>query len=77
MHNVVKFPRTRRRLGLEDAVRRAILLLDISILQTATLIANCPTGSRRLELHKELGDLRVKLEDLRGLARNIFAEAPH
>ena len=77
MHNVVEFPVTRRRSGLEEAVRRAILLLDISILQTANLIANCPTGSRRLELHKELLDLRAKLEDLRGLARNIFAEAPH
>jgi len=73
MHNVVQFPKTRPGSDLEGDVRRAILLLDVSLLQTASLIANCPAGGRRLELDNELLDLRAKLEYLRGLARSTVA----
>jgi hypothetical protein len=73
MHNVVQFPGTRFRPDLEGDVRRAMLLLDNSLIRTASLIANCPASGRRLELDNELVNLRDKLEHLRGLARSTFA----
>lgn len=75
MYNVVQFPGTRPRPDLEGDVRRAILLLDISLVRTASLIASCPAGERRRELNNELLELQAKLEYLRALARSTFAGA--
>lgn len=74
MHYVVQFPAARPRPDLEGNVRRAILLLEVSLRRAASLIADCPAGIRRLELDNELLDLRAKLERPRGLARSTFAE---
>jgi hypothetical protein len=74
MHNVIQFPAARPRPDLEGDVRRAILLLEVSIFRTASLIATCPASERKLEFDGKLLDLQAKLEHLRGLARSTFAE---
>jgi hypothetical protein len=75
MHNVVQFPGNRLRPDLREAVGHAILLLEISLVQTAGVIASCPAGRRKLELDKELLDLRFKLDNLRHIALSIFPQA--
>jgi hypothetical protein len=72
MLNVVQFPGKRLRPDLRAAVGHAILLLEISLVQTAGVVASCPAGRRRLQLDQELLDLRSKLEELRHLALSIF-----
>ena len=75
MDNVVPFPRASSRQpdNLGHDVRRAILLLDICIDQTAESIDACPPGNIKEELKDRLLKLRTQLDVLRLMARTLFA----
>jgi hypothetical protein len=75
MDNVVPFPRASSRQpdNLGHDVRRAILLLDMCIDQTAESIDACPPGNMKEELKDRLLKLRTQLDVLRLMARTLFA----
>ncbi len=75
MHNVVPFPRelSTRPHDLGGNLRRAILLLDISLDQTAQIIDACPLSHTKQDLKNRMLELKTQLDLLRVMARTLVA----
>jgi hypothetical protein len=74
MHNVVPFPKSASKHAVETAhhIRRAILLLDLSLQHTCALIEDCPPSDNRHKLEHQLQEARMLLEMLRASAETMF-----
>jgi hypothetical protein len=73
MHNVVPFPKSASKHAVEAAhIRRAILLLDLSLQHTSALIKDCPGGDNKHKLEHQLQEARMLLDMLRASAQTMF-----
>ncbi len=74
MHNVVPFPKSASKHAVETAhhIRRAILLLDLSLRHTRALIEGCPPSDNKHKVEHQLQEARMLLDMLRASAETMF-----
>lgn len=74
MHNVAPFRKCASKRAVETAhhIRRAILLLDVSLQHTRALIEDCPPSGNNHKVDHQLQEARMLLHMLRVSAEAMF-----
>ena len=74
MSNVVPFPKSASKHAVETAhhIRRAIILLDLSLQHARALIEDCPPIDNKHKLVHQLQEARMLLDMLRASAETMF-----